>query len=235
MSTIIIADSRGRGLQTIINNLTNSSDIKILFYPGAGYELATLKAMVQIREMKPILVVMFLGICDITWRNPATKIVGLRHRTVRENVDHVLNAIRSAHDLLRTVGVFNISFATVTGVDMSDCNCPRRKFMDKVQYKSYCGETKVAHPSQTVLNDTIIALNKKIVLYNKANSTQTTWMAGLVHSYFKNKYHHYYNRLRDGCHPDDKTKVAWAAQIVKSTNRLKVRMGITKTEITKTD
>ena len=91
------------------------------------------------------------------------------------------------------------------------------------QYKVYAN-TKLLTGDQQLINGAIIRINKLIVKFNKINHSQTTWVAGLVHSYFKGSYHHYYKRLSDGCHPDHATKVAWAAQILRSVRRLSMTL-----------
>ena len=220
MTTLIIADSRGRGLSELLANTKSPDQISLLTYPGAGSELAVLKSLKYISDFNPHLVIMLTGVCDLTWRNKSTKQISLRFEKLNEIISHVLDALHTAYDLLTAHGVPKISFATITGVDLSDCNYPPRKHMTTEQYIDYCATTKISHPDQSKLNDAILQINRKIVTLNRRNSAKTTWIAGLVHSYYKNKYHHCYKRLFDGCHPDQKTKKAWAGQIIKSLNRI---------------
>lgn len=220
MTTLIIADSRGRGIQDIMDTLSPNPQAKVLVHPGSGCELAVLKSIITIRDMAPELIVVFCGICDLTWRNKSTKKVNLRYRDATDNVTHVMEAVRSSYDLLRAEGSFRIAYATVTGLDITDYNNARRRHMTDDQYREYCETTKVAHPDQLVLNQAILTINKNIVVFNKRNRTKTVWTAGLVHSYIKKTYHNYYRRLFDGCHPDEKTKNAWAAQLNKSITRI---------------
>lgn len=220
MTALVLADSRGRGLQELLAKLKPTFAIHVLTYPGAGSELAALKAVPHIKKLSPSLVIVLSGICDLTWRNKSTKIVGLRHSTLADNVDHVMEAIRASYDVLKSQGVPLISFATITGADLADCNNPDRRQMNAVQYLEHCSCSKTIHPDQVTLNNSILTINKKIVIFNRKNSARTTWLAGLVHSYYKGKYHHCYIRLADGCHPDAKTKEAWAAQLIKSALRI---------------
>ena len=177
--------------------------------------------MPYINTVKPDLVLMMTGICDLTWKHRSTKYIGLRHTRVVDNVSHVMEAIRAAYDLLRSQGIQQISFATITGADLSDCNHPPRRHMSVDGYIEYCATTKQVDAGQSTLNDSVLLINKNIVIFNRNNSVGTTWLAGLVHADYKNKYHHCYKRLRDGCHPDTKTKDAWAAQIIKSIRRIR--------------
>lgn len=220
MLTLIIADSRGRDLQNIMHKQSPDLNIKVLVHPGSGYELATLRSIPAIRAELPKLIIVLCGICDLTWKNKTTKRVGLRHSNSMDNVTHVLEALRSSHELLRAEGDFKISYATVTGLDLTDYNYVNRRHMTLEQYLDYCTHQKITHPDQRILDQSILAINKKIVVFNKSNRTKTAWIAGLVHSYLKKVYHHYYRRLYDGCHPDERTKSAWSDQLIKSIARI---------------
>lgn len=218
---MVVTDSRGRGIQQYIDSCQTSTSINVISHPGAGFELAVLRSINQIRIIKPHIIIVALGICDLTWKNKTTKLISLRHSTVTENVNHVVKAMKNVHDLLNDEGNFKISFATLTGLDLTDSNNPARRSMSEAQYKEYITLNKVIHGSQYILDGAILAINKRVTQFNRVNGIGTVWLAGLVHAYIKGSYHHYYRRLTDGCHLDDKTKHAWAKQIVKSINRIK--------------
>ena len=229
MAAIIIADSRGRGLQKLLTTSTSNFKIEVLVHPGAGSELAVLRSLTQLRAILPCQILMLTGICDLTSRNRATRQVNLKSNEVNINVDRVMGAIQTAYELLTALGATNISFATITGVDLSDCNHPPRRHMTSMEYLAYCDTTKIIHPDQLILNQSILEINKQIVIFNRKNSARTIWIAGLVHSYYKNKHHHCYKKLFDGCHPDIKTKQAWAAQIAKTLKRIAPLLPVTPT------
>lgn len=217
--TTYITDSRGAGLLLHLQALGHTN-LQVLVHKGAGYELAVLKSLAAIKRHKPELVVLLTGVCDLTWRCKQSKITGLRHNTVSGNVQHVLNAARTAVDLLKAFGTFRISLATVTGIDLTDYNNAKRKHMTGSDYKQYCITDKISHPLQDTLNASILEINKGITTMNQINSVPTIWTAGVVHLHTKSKTYHYYIRLYDGCHPDEQTKVAWAKQIHKSIIRI---------------
>lgn len=216
---LIIADSRGGGLQPLIRDMDIGFEVHVLVHPGAGLELAVLRSISAIHNLHPDIVLMLAGICDLTWKHRLTKMIALRYMQPSDNITQVMNAIKASYDLLRANGDFIISYATLTGVDLSDCNHRPRANMSDTDYLAYCA-TKTPHPSQWVLDETILAVNKQIVKFNKNNGTKTAWIAGLVHTYSNKTYHHHYRRLRDGCHPNHKTTHAWVAQIVKSLARI---------------
>ena len=172
MSVLIIADSRGRHLQSVIDEQLTDFSTRTLVHPGAGYEMAVIKSIPAIRQYKPDLILVFAGICDITWKSKSTKVISLRNRQVVDNVTHVLSAVKSSHDLLRAQGDHRISYATITGVDLVDCNHPLRAMMNGMEYAAYCESTKQCHPDQKLLNASIVEINKKLVKFNKANGTK---------------------------------------------------------------
>ena len=220
MSILIIMDSRGRGLQEIFDTKYHSLGVKVLVHPGAGSELAALKSIPDIRRLVPKLIVLATGICDLTWRNRDTREVGLRHDTTHENVKNVTLALNTAYELIQSCGDYRVALATLTGADLSDCNHSPRKRMSMEQYLKYCINDKIQHPSQNVLNDSVLETNRHVLRINKRNGIKTVWLAGLVHAYYKKSYHHCYKRLIDGCHLDQGTKLAWANQINKSLIRI---------------
>ena len=219
MSVLVVADSRGDGLQHILTSMNTAEKYRVLTYRGSGFELAALRAVPVIKSIKPDLVIIFVGICDLTTRNKVTRLTRIKHPAVADNVKTVIEAAKASYTLLHSLGSHQISFATLTGIDLADYNHPGRKSMSEQEYKAYCIH-KIMHKDQKILNDSLLEINRQLTVINKHTATPTTWTGGVVHSYFKNTHHHHYNRLVDGCHPDEATKTKWAAQLVKSTNRI---------------
>lgn len=226
MSTLIITDSRGRGLQSQIDKIgtEEQSSIRVLAHSGAGYELAILKSHGTISITKPSIIIVLAGICDLTFRNKTTKVTGLRFNTVDENVRHVMDAAKSASELLKSTTQSKVLFATLTGLDLADYNYPPRRFMSSSEYKHHCSTSKTTHKQQATLDMAVIEINRQITALNKDNAVPTVWTGGVVHLYNKRRHYHYYIRLTDGCHPDDQTKMEWARFIIKAivTSHMKV-------------
>lgn len=221
MSVIIIADSRGDGIQKHLEKIKPETlKVRVLTHRGAGSELAVLKSLSYIKNYSPNLVIITTGICDLTWRHKATRVTALRYDSVKENVSHVIEAAGSAVDLLKTAGSFRITLATITGIDLADYNNPQRNKMNSEQYKEYCLDTKVIHPQQCVLNESVLEVNRQITAINQSNKIPTVWMGGVVHTHSKKKTYHYYIRLADGCHADELTKEDWAKQISRAMVRI---------------
>lgn len=220
MRTLVIADSRGAGLQTILKSKENIGDTEVLVYRGAGSELAAIRAIPTVKRFKPDLIILHAGICDLTWRDRNTKRTYLRHRNTDENIKHLMMAYGTALDLLNALENTQISVATLTGLDLSDYNNADRKNMDSDEYRIYEKSAKIVDPSQCTLDDTIVGVNRQITELNKKHGIPTTWLAGVVHTYYRKRVHHYYRRLWDGCHPDKTTNNAWAGQVEKTIRRV---------------
>ena len=221
MGTLVLADSRGTGLQQMLEGMgvIGKGLVTVLVYRGAGYEMTAIKAMPTITKLRPKLIILLTGVCDLTYRDRRTKVTNLRHHTVGDNILHVITAAKAAVDLITSTSDAKVVLATLTGIELKDYNNPARKSMDSEKYKLY-NTDKVRHRCQEVLNTSILEINRQLVAINKSNSLPTLWTAGLVHSCFKKAIHHYYVRLADGCHPDSKTKVAWAGLITKYITRM---------------
>ena len=216
MRCIIITDSRGTGLHRHLAEMNSRDEIKVIIHKGAGYELAVIKSLNVIKSTRPDLIIIMAGICDLTWRDKITKITSIRYKNPEETVQHVIDAAKAAYDLLKATNDYKISFATLTGIDLADYNHPPRKNMTSDEYKNYTINQKQPHEDQNTVNKAIIEINRQLTSINQANGIPTAWLAGVVHNYFRGKYHHYYVKLADGCHADERTKIEWAKRITKT-------------------
>ena len=160
------------------------------------------------------------GICDLTWRDRRSHLTKLRSSSVEECVENVMGPLRAAYDIMESEGGVRLSIATLTGLDLADYNHKGRKFMGKEEYNKYSETVKVKHSDQRVLNEATIEINRRITALNKGHGIPTTWLSTVVHTYYRGIHHHNYKRLRDGCHPDEATKIRWCSQIRKTIIRL---------------
>lgn len=220
MKTIVIADSRGTGLQDLIKTTKNTGEVSVIVSRGAGSELAAIRAIPVIKSFKPNLVILHTGICDLTWRDRNTKQTYLRHNNIESNVSQVMTAYNTAYELITSLENTRVSIATLTGLDLVDYNNKDRSGMDYEEYRRYETEGKEMDPNQKTLDNSIVCINRKITEKNSKHGVPTTWLAGVVHAYYRKTTHHYYRRLRDGCHPDKNTNKAWAKQVEKTIRRV---------------
>lgn len=160
------------------------------------------------------------GICDLTRRDRDSKKTKLRHKEEEECVIGVIKGIEAAYEIINAMGQHKISIATLTGLDLADYNNQARKRMSEEEYSTYCKEVKRGHQDQETLNKAVIEINRRITALNRKHGVPTTWTSTIVHSYYRNTHHNNYKKLRDGCHPDEGTKVKWSKQLLKSASHI---------------
>lgn len=215
MTTLIIADSRGRNLQQGLSEYADIGSTVVLSHSGADYESALSRSVNSIKTIKPARIIIMLGICSITNRDPVTKITQLKSIIVQEATASIMSTVKHTYKAIQSMHKCQISYATITGLDLTDYNNKRRKFMDEKQYNEYCTMSKKSHPQQTTLDQIVLELNRKLIAFNLEHKIPTTWTATAVHAYHNKKYHHYYNRLYDGCHPTQSTRNYWIKQLAR--------------------
>ena len=201
-------------LQRMLEEKEKNGEVKVIICKGRGYHAAALKARGPIENFRPTLVILLVGVCDITKRDMYTKYTELRRGSTQETVEFVIQQARLALVELKQMNVQNISFATLTGLDLTIYN---KISMDHEKIKSHQRELQ---QQQNIVNHSIIEINRKLVAINTEMNMPTTWTAGHVHRYFRRRYHHYYRRLADGCHPTSEASSYWAKQISKTINQM---------------
>lgn len=216
MTTVIIADSRGKDIKRLLNLFMDARKIGVLTYSGADIAKATQRALPIVRSVRPALVIIMAGICNFTVKSKTSRKVETKYKSEYDTVNHVIEEIRTAYKSLAGLD-YNmiITVATITGMDIADYNNANRKYMTDDEYRCYTNTTKIAHPYQTMLNNAILATNRMIVQLNENTQTPTAWIAGVVHPHFRGKNHHQYIRLQDGCHGSERTKTKWAETLAK--------------------
>ena len=220
MKTLIIADSRGARLARHLNNTSNISDYVVTTHPGAGLIRATNASYNTMRATQPDIVIIMAGICDVTQKDPVTKEISPRYTDLDTAIDGIMGSIRQAHQDISKWGPPNVSFATLTGVDLTDVNNKERRHMSESEYHQYCADAKEIHPGQCLLNETILATNRAIIAFNESNRMPTTWLSEVIHPLSRGRHRFYYGHLRDGCHPTETTSKRWATQIIRAIRKI---------------
>ena len=212
MKVTIVADSRGRYLQEQLMEVNGKYEYSVCVHPGQGLIRSVKSAQFKIRNTNPDIVIIMSGICDITQKDRCTGTISLREGDISSVVSSYLNNMgRAQMETLQ--GRYRVSFATLTGVDLTDINNRARRNMNETEYKHYCTSNKYEHPDQQTLNMIIVTLNRTIVAYNESNSIPTTWLAEVVHPHTSGRHRFRYERLADGCHPTAWTVARWATLI----------------------
>lgn len=223
--TMVIADSRGAGLQKQLNRMLGEGRAEVFSYPGAGIVAAVESAMTDWEHAKyqNELVVLMAGICDVTFKNRRTGALSINRLSEGQIVGKVFGEVLKAYERLIESGYRSISIATITGIDLEDYNNPNRRHMSADEYMEYCDKSKLHNKDQEVVNNAVLEVNRQITGLNRNNNMPTTWTASVVHSYFRGAYHHYYRKLKDGCHPTEETKEDWAKKIAATSRQISTR------------
>ena len=202
----------------LLEATTDIGAVEIMIHPGATILEAADRSLSAANKCLDLIVVM-AGICSITKKDQRTKMISLRYTTLGSVVEAVMDDIVKAHAHICRVTTTPISFATITGADLTDVNNKHRKRMTTLEYRNYVDCYKKVHTEQPLLDAAVHLVNKQITAFNNKNGTPTTWMAEVVHPYLRGKHRSYYTRLADGCHPTDNTRKRWAHQIARVIRR----------------
>lgn len=148
---LVVCDSRGRTLEPEILATFVHLDVKVIWQPGLSL-LATFQfAKEHILNLKPKIVFILTGVCDITQvYSHDPRLVLLRNTTIQETVYSYMQKVDFVHSqifsLKRKLGHGPmIVFPTQTGVDMG-------------RYSHYPDDR--IHPQQRVLDDSISIINR---------------------------------------------------------------------------
>lgn len=226
MDTLIIADSRGQGLQQLLNEIAGIGKPTVTTHRGAGIIKAIEQSQEIIAKIKPNIIILMVGICDITTKDPRTKLIQLKSNTTKETTEALTTTLQSGYMKLKTQSPRStISIATIPGLDISDCNNQRRRHMTESEYRQYTKTRKITHPSQRSLDEAITEINRRITALNEKNEAPTTWIAGTIHPHYRKKRHNHYDRLLDGCHATKVTRTKWAQLIEKTIRNIQTTTG----------
>ena len=190
MSTLLVTDSRGKGLQKYLDELVpDKYDVD----PYSGENIKKLLTR-EGQDYDPDyhnLIMIMGGICSITQRDKITKATHIRShdidcaaRRFRKSVTKGLSKVRRKYrDVL-------IIILPTMGIDLTIYN---RSQADPVE--------------QYTLDSTIMAVNRVIIKMNDKDA-KIPWIAKKIHHCRGHgKWTHRYHYLRDGCHFNREMKI----------------------------
>lgn len=197
---LIMADSRGRGLEPLLNQDSTNIKYKVAVLPGAQISrLSEVLTRKLHHETKPDLIIIFGGICSIMkiTYNP-TKTAILRYNTEDEIVQYFkkecdFSQTRVTHGLplllSPIVGMHLIAYAGS---------------MDSRLYQM-----------QPTLDGAVTRINRFIRETNELNGFPTPNTSSCIHRCRgKNRgYWTHYCKLYDGCHPTTEVLISWSETI----------------------
>lgn len=193
MLTIVVCDSRGRYLDTMIDR----EDILVSYHSGATLHKVALEAINIMTRFKPDTLLIMAGINDMTIMDRVTRKVRPVSLSVEVLVNHVTTRINQAKSMILSSNPnVNIVVGGIIGIDL---NC-------------YNGRMGVS-PVQNIVDNAIIAINANIRQINIDSGLPYPRLTSKVHTWRKGMAKHLYSRLRDGLHPGDLILENWAHQI----------------------
>lgn len=207
---LVICDSRGRTLEPEILETFVHLDVEVAWQPGLTL-LGTFQfARERILSLKPKIIFILTGICDITQvysHNP--RLVLLRNTTSEETVYSYMQKVDFVHSQIfsmkRLLGHGPmIVFPTQTGIDMG-------------KYSHYPED--LIHPHQATLNKAINTINRNITIQNSSMRVFTPFLASSVHTRCRGKVRTVYSKLADGCHLTENLSKEWAIKLYENSLR----------------
>lgn len=199
LEILIICDSRGKGL---LNYLKDTEyDVTVKVYSGAKLYRSVKLAESEVIQRQPDQIYLLAGVNNITQLNKRTREVDLMSMNKDKIVQNFVDEMNFSFNLLRkiTAEKTKIIFAPITGMDLE-------------RYNNVTTGSMIE--KQNILNESIIEVNNLIIAQNTSHGYRTPWTHGIVHRYFRRKYHFAYDRLtEDGCHLTDRIKEYWGKKI----------------------
>lgn len=213
---LLIADSRGRGLQDILRE--SGSVARVITNPGKGAVLSTLASCPFIRSYTPSLIVLCGSICDITYRSANKPHFRLRYETIAESKKFYIDQVKEAIGVLKNLFPnIPIQVTPVIGIDIRVYNNPQLGKEDsKLRF-----EDRIFDQHQARLNQTIEEINGEVVCINTENRIPNPWTANVVHARKGKRTFNRYNKLSDGCHLEEYTKQEWCKMLLMSFQKFK--------------
>lgn len=193
MLTIVVADSRGRYLDTWVDN----EEILISFHSGAKLYDVAQEAIRIIPRFNPDIIVLMAGINDMTVLDRQTRQVHLKSTSRSYLIHHLIKEINQAKSAI--LAMFPNVIVTIGGIMGLEVNTYNRR----------CGTS----PWQFVVDDTIIAVNSYIRQVNRDSGIPHPRLTSKIHVWKRGIRRCLYQRLYDGLHPNDLVLRAWARQL----------------------
>lgn len=201
---VLLADSRGRGLEAGLNRSPDSMRFHVETYPGARLKDLINRAghlSKAKKDGKPIynLIIIFGGICSIT------KIAYMPYRAAvlrHDTVDELLANYKSECE----------------DKEMSKCSIPLLLVpivgIDLIQYAG-CWN-KALYEMQPIVDETVTLVNIHTRRVNEKNGLPTPNTSSCIHRCRGGNrgYRTHYQKLSDGCHPTEDIKKEWVKAII---------------------
>lgn len=201
---VIVADSRGRHLGDYLADQFVHLDYKLIWQPGLRLINVFNLIRNSILEVKPKLIYILCGICDVTEINShEPRLVLLRNPSTVSTVYSYITKLDLLHSQLfslkHDIGhAPMIIYPTQVGMDLST-------------YSEHPHELIFYH--QRILNQSITEINRHIITQNNRMRITTPFLAAPIHMRCRGRYRHVYSKLQDGLHPSPAICKIWADKL----------------------
>lgn len=207
VTVLIVADSRGRLLKAQLNKVFYDIPYSLYWKKSLSLQETAEFIAPTIINMRPKLIYLLNGICDITYinlRDPWS--VALQYPTVTATVDNNMAAL-------------DITYSQIYA--LSDQLCYKPMILPVTQtgikfriYNRYPDD--LVSPSQVILDSAINKINRNIVELHQSMYLSLPILASAAHSRCRGKYRFVKSKLLDGCHPTSELCFTWAKRLHKN-------------------
>lgn len=202
--TLILADSRGKGLSQKLSQVGHSLNTWIVVKKGAPTSEIIQRSQMEILSFEPTHVFVLTGLCSITAIQRPSRQVYVRNDNPHQTAAHYLKEMQTVDQLVKSMlepKVVNVIFATITGMDIciyNKCETP----------------TTAMQCHQEILDQSVKCVNDVIIQRNSELGFPTPWLHRLIHRNKQGKTTNSYHRLdSDGCHLTDPVLAYWAKEL----------------------
>lgn len=201
---LIVGDSRARHLAEFLDRQFIHLEYKLIWQPGLTLINTYNFVESTIIDIKPKLIYILPGICDITEiRSHNPRLVLLRNPSVTATVYSYITRADLLHSMIFSLKSSighdpMIIFPTQVGVDLTRYNNTPHE---------------LTYPHQVILNTAVTEINKYIVTQNNRMQITTPFLAAPIHTRCRGRSRHMYTKLQDGCHPSPMICQIWAEKI----------------------
>lgn len=199
---LVIADSRGAGLQSRFNQYTDKPySVQVLTWKGRGIAAAVKDSDQTLNWLVPDIVLILAGICNITSLDHRTRQVSLSFTDEDKMLDEYTGKMDAIQHHFKVGKTPRLMFAQLVGMDLATYN-----------------NAPAPNPQQDLLDRTILSVNSSIASFNKNNGMNTPWTASEIHHHRKNgrKITQYQRLAEDGLHLTEELRDKWVFAIDKA-------------------
>lgn len=203
-NVLLVSDSRGRDLSALLNGINTKFRFRVEVLPGAriGNLMEKVKQITTEAHNQPYdLIVLFGGVCNIT------KITYMPYRAAiprKSTINEIMSLFEEECDSLDGIQTGAPMLLTpIVGIDL-------------IQYAGQWNE--MLYKMQPLVDEVTMMINGYIKRINSNRGLPTPNTSSCIHRCRgKNKgYRTHYQKLFDGCHPNEEIKSIWAKAIMDS-------------------